>query len=253
MVSETANLRNEVHFSNRVIRCFADRPASLNAKLEAIFSTRADHVALVDEHRRLTYRALDERIRAAASLFWSRGVRAGDRVVAVIPNRAEFVVAVFAAFRIGAVPVPVNIREAAPEIAYIMKDSGASGLVYDPACDAAAAVADGLASPIWSSTIAELWNAPGSDEHASPEKRAEDATVCIVYTSGTTGLPKGAMLSDLGVLHSMMHYEYHLGLSADDTAVLVVPATHITGLIGLIMASLGVVAKLVMHERFDTA
>lgn len=252
-MSEPVNLRRETHFSNRVIRCFADRPASLFAKLETVFLTRVGHVAVVDEHRRLTYRDLDERVRAAASFLWARGVRAGGRVVAVVPNRAEFVVVVLAALRLGAVAVPVNIREATPEITYIMKDCGASGLVFDPDCAAAAATAEALASPVWSATIAELWNAPQSDDHTLPDKRAEDATVCIVYTSGTTGLPKGAMLSDLGILHSMMHYEHHLGLSADDTAVLVVPATHITGLIGLIMASLGVGAKLVMLERFSTA
>ena len=247
-----ADIRSELHFADRVIRCIADRPASLFDKSEAVFDVHADAEALVDEHRRLTYRDLHIRIEAAASFLWSKGVRAGDRVVAVIPNRAEFVVVVFAAIRIGAVPVPVNVREAAPEIAYILKDCAASGFVYDPACAPAVEVAAALRSPVWSAPFAEVWDAAEPVGHELPARRDADATACILYTSGTTGLPKGALLSDLGILHSMLHYELHLDLTAEDCSVLVVPATHITGLIGLVMATLGVGAKLVMVERFST-
>ncbi|KFI25864.1 hypothetical protein CG51_12820 [Haematobacter missouriensis] len=247
-------LRREAHFGNRVIRCFAERPASVVAKLMETFARHSEREAVVDGYRRLTYGQLDARIAAAAGLLQARGLRAGDRLGVVVPNRAEFVITVLAIMRLGAIPVPMNVREAAPEIGFILDDCSASGLIYDPACDAADRVAGTLGTSSWSLTIGEIWEAPAAGAAwDAPAQLDEDATACIVYTSGTTGRPKGAMLSGLGVLHSMLHYEAHLGLTCEDTALLVVPATHITGLIGLVMAALGVGAKLVMMEQFNTA
>jgi len=252
-MSEGVHIREELHFGDRVLRCFADRPASLEAKLAASFAVSADREALVDAQRRLTYRALDERIDAAAGLFWHKGLRAGDRVGVVVPNRAEFVIAILAAQRIGAIPVPINVRESAHEIAFILADCEAAGLVFDPSQDSAADAAAALADGVWGLAIDDLWNAESGEGYLRPERRDPDETVCILYTSGTTGKPKGALLCDLNILHSILHYEHHLGLGSPDVALLVVPATHITGLIGLIMAPLGAGAKVVMMEGFNTS
>ena len=250
---DQADIRHELHFTDRVLKCFANRPASVADKLATIFAARAGADAIVDGHRRLTYAGLDDRVRAVAGLLWARGLGAGDRLAIVVPNRAEFVIAFLAALRIGAIPVPVNIREAAPEIGFIVEDCAASGLIYDPAHDSAAQAAQELAGAAWSVPIGELWLGSPDAPFDEPACRDPDATICILYTSGTTGKPKGAMLSDLGVLHSMLHYELHLGIAAGDTSLLVVPATHITGLIGLVMATLGTGAKLVMIEQFSTS
>ncbi len=252
-MSDHGHIREELHFGDRVVRCFANRPPSLAAKLADTFARHGDDEALVDARHRLTFRALDERIDAAAGLLWQTGLRPGDRVGLVVPNRAEFVIALLAAQRLGAIPVPINVREAAPEIGVLLADCNASGLVFDPDHATSAEAAAALAAPAWTLTVADIWNAPAAPDYPQPATRDADATVCILYTSGTTGKPKGALLSDLNILHSMLHYEHHLGLGPDDTAVLVVPATHITGLIGLIMAPLGAGAKLVMLETFNTA
>ncbi|WP_303730033.1 class I adenylate-forming enzyme family protein [Paracoccus solventivorans] len=250
---DPAVIRHELHFSDRVLKCFADRPASVADKLAQVFAARAQACAIVDGYRRLTYAELDRRIHAAAGLLWSKGLRAGDRLVIVVPNRAEFVIAFLAAQRIGAIPVPVNIREAAPEIGFILDDCTASGLVYDPTYETAAQAARELAGAAWSLPIDAVWRGDPDVSFDQPACRDQDAAICILYTSGTTGKPKGALLSDLGVLHSMLHYELHLGVSSSDSSLLVVPATHITGLIGLVMATLGAGAKLVMVERFSTS
>ena len=266
-MAERATIRRELHFFNRVLHCFADRPANLHQKLGQVFKGAPEREVLIDGHRRLTLGALDARIEAAAALLWRKGMRAGDRVVIVVPNRAEFVIGLLAALRIGAVPVPVNVREAEPEISFILGDCAASGLIYDPGCAAAVEAAGLLDGSIWSIAIDALFAAPAPASAPAPAQgtvagmaagyepppaRPADTTVCILYTSGTTGRPKGALLSDLGILHSMLHYELHLGLGPDDTGLLVVPATHITGLIGLVMATLGAGGKLVMMEQFKT-
>lgn len=80
---------------------------------------------------------------------------------------------------------------------------------------------------------------------------AEEDVFCILYTSGTTGRPKGAMLTNLGTLHSLLHYKYALGLRASDVALLAVPASHVTGLISILLATICVGGRNVIMENFS--
>jgi acyl-CoA synthetase (AMP-forming)/AMP-acid ligase II len=86
-----------------------------------------------------------------------------------------------------------------------------------------------------------------------PPSAGEEATGIILYTSGTTGRPKGAMLTHLNIVHSCLHYRACFGLGPDDRSALVVPASHVTGLIGLIFALLAAGGCLVLLDRFDAA
>lgn len=248
-----AEIRRERHFADRVVKCFVDRPRRIMDALDATMRRHADRTALVDGARRLSFGQLDRHVACLAAQLRDLGLAAGDRVALVIPNRAEFAIALLAAWRLGAVPVPINTREAAPETAYILDDCKVTGLIFDPAFPDAIPAPGATPSLAWRLSVDAFQDTAPAPVSVSPQAGIdEDDLACILYTSGTTGHPKGAMLTHLGIIHSMRHYARHLELGPGDTALLVVPATHITGLIGLVIAALGLGMKLVMMQSFAT-
>lgn len=252
-MSDTSRMRREHHFGDRVVTCFAERPRRIIDKIDAVVARYPDSVAIVDGARRVTYAALAERVAALAGHLRALGLERGERVGIVLPNGLEFVVALLASWRLGAVPVPLNTREAGAEASFTLSDCAAAGLIPDPAFPDALPPPGGVASLRWRLAVGGIPETAADPVRApAPEEIGEDDMAAIVYTSGTTGRPKGAMLTHLGIIHSTLHYEHHFGVGPDDTALLVVPATHITGLIGVVVASLGAGAKLVTAREFNT-
>jgi acyl-CoA synthetase (AMP-forming)/AMP-acid ligase II len=174
-------------------------------------------------------------------------------------NRLEFVIVVLAAARLGMIVIPMNIRHRRPEILHMLTNSGAAALIYDGALtpeiptradlphlrgefvvgpsrrDGAQSFDDLLA------TITKTAPRPSIDE---------EAPFCILYTSGTTGKPKGAILTHLGVIHSVLHFQYGLGLEKGDVTALAVPASHVTGLVAILLPALHLHGTTVMMEAF---
>ena len=151
----------------------------------------------------VTWAQIHERIGAVAAALSERGIRAGDRVAIMMTNRPEFLETMFAANALGAIVVPVNFRLAPDEIAYILTDSGASLLVVEEATAAAAASRPGRVRPRDRLRVDRSRRRRGP---LLPRRRAagagapavdvpEDSPALIMYTSGTTGRPKGAVLS----------------------------------------------------------
>ena len=149
----------------------------------------------------VTWAQIHERIGAVAAALSERGVRAGDRVAIMMTNRPEFLETMFAVNALGAIVVPVNFRLAPDEIAYILTDSGASLLVVEEARAAAAAVARAacgreigfVSTGSFDGADPYFPAVPGAD--APAVEVPEDSPALIMYTSGTTGRPKGAVLS----------------------------------------------------------
>jgi O-succinylbenzoate-CoA ligase len=162
----------------------------------------------VESGRRFRYAELNARSNRTAALLRARGVRPGDRVALLLMNSAEFIESFFAIAKLGAINVPLNWRLVTPELAFILKDSGATTLIY--AGEFARQVeelhalgGEGTSVREWihvgapetraafAQSYAELQDAASADE---PEIGARgDAPLYIMYTSGTTGLPKGAV------------------------------------------------------------
>ena len=124
--------RLEAHYGDRVVRCFARRPASLYAMLLDAVQRNPDGDALVCGRSRITFRGLlDQSARLAAGMA-ARGIASGDRVALLLGNRNEFVVTLFAVARLGAIAVPLSIREQTPGLAYMLNDCAAALLVHEP-------------------------------------------------------------------------------------------------------------------------
>ncbi|MCX7567263.1 class I adenylate-forming enzyme family protein [Sulfitobacter sp. F26169L] len=255
MTSWTSDITNligqETHFDGRVLRCFTDRPAHLNAMFADAVARAPDAEAVVSGGTRLTYKMLDRRIAGLAGGLQAAGVGRGDRVAILLSNRSEFLTTLLACLRLGAIAVPVNIREGTPELEYILDHCGAHLLVYGPE------LKDRLParSALPALEHAVCVDTPEFDRLIDGPPLAavdieEETTAVILYTSGTTGRPKGAMLTHFNIIHSSIHFELCMGLGANERSLLSVPASHVTGLIATIFTMVRTAGCTVMMETF---
>ncbi|GAC57105.1 putative fatty-acid--CoA ligase [Gordonia hirsuta DSM 44140 = NBRC 16056] len=198
-----------------------------------------DNPALKFMGKVTTWRELDERVDRLAAALRRRGIGFGDRIMVAMLNRSEYVEVVFAANLLGAIPVPVNIRMAPPELAFIAQDSGAKMIVTEsllaPLADAVAGLTgisdvlvvgdtDNPAHLRYEELVAE----DGSD---LPDLDIPEETVALImYTSGTTGRPKGAMLTHENMQAQAVTCIQALQTRADEVGSCVAPMFHIAGL-----------------------
>ena len=262
------SLRREAHFDSRLVRCFASRPSGIASLLREAADRHPQLEALVDGSQRWTWAQLKDASARIATGLRRLGVMRGDRVALLMGNRAEFVLAFYAIAQCGAVAVPVSPRDSAKGISFILNQCAARAVIAQSDLahllpvelgDGSAlqqvlcSGADGLAAPQTGDVT--RWDElsvgggaaeanDGVDEH----DEIEQAPAIILYTSGTTGQPKGAVITHFNVVHSALHYQTGLGLQTGERAVLAVPGSHVTGMIAII-AAMGTVAGCVIILR----
>ena len=253
-------IRHERHFGDRVMPCFAERPAGPFDAFERAVAERPQAEALVAGAVRLTYAALNARAALLAGGLALRGVATGDRVALLLGNRVEFVTTLLAVLRLGAIAVPMGTRLQGPEVAYIVQHSGAIAIVHD--ADLAPRLPLHDAAPALRIRVAAGGPADGSERYESVEEgeegsavpevhRAdEEATAVILYTSGTTGRPKGAMLTQINLVHSMLNYAHSMQVGPADRTLMAAPASHVTGLVANVMLAWAAQCTLVVMAEF---
>ena len=251
-MSASPAIRTETHWG-RTMRCYAHRPPTVDAMVRAAVARAPQSHALVDGAIRTTYAELDTMIGACAAGLARRGIAPGDRVAVFLGNRAEAVVAMLGIARLGAVLIPVGERLRRPELEYVIADASPAALIYDAAF--AAQLPEGPDPPVripvggpgdaFAAMLAEPPRPP-----ACPA--AEESLFAILYTSGTTGRPKGAMLTHLGAVHACLHWRAALGIGGAQTEVspLCIPWSHVSGLCGAVLPILDVSGTLVMVRTF---
>lgn len=239
-------LRDERHFSDRLVRCFAERPRSFYQLFSEAARRNPDGEALVCGEERLTWKGIEQRVAQVSAGLARRGVAPGDRIALMLGNRSEFVVSVYAAARLGAIVVPLSIRSQKPELASVLEHSGASLVIHE------SELADRLPEGPERIAIYDFHKLL-ENLRTDPVAPDEEDTAAILYTSGTTGRPKGAMLSHLGIVHSAMHYELGMRLSEHERSIAAVPLSHVTGLIALIAAMARCAGTLILLPAFKAA
>lgn len=253
--SQRFALRHECHYGERLVRCYAQRPNSIHSMFEQSLALKPQGEALIFEGRRWTWAQLDESAGRLAEALRQRGVAPGDRVVLLLSNRPAFLFAFLAVLRLGAITVPVSIREQGPGLAFILQQSGARALIHDDELlDRLPTHADApeLITRLSTSEVDTIADGTGAVLREAAPVHEED-TAAILYTSGTTGRPKGAMLSHLGIVHSSIHYEQAMALGPAERSVLAVPASHVTGLVAMITTMWRVGGALVIMPQFKAA
>jgi fatty-acyl-CoA synthase len=196
--------------------------------------------ALVFEGEVLSYRAFDERIETAAKALKAEfGVSRGDRVAILSLNRPDYLVLLYACARLGAMLVPLNWRLAAAEQMFILSDAAVKVLVLEQAF---AAIVPALEATLPDTRVAGLDFTPpavGDAFDALLARAGGDSRnphvdlacpLLIVYTSGTTGRPKGAVLRQEALLWNGVMSQHMHGLNSDDHILTVLPFFHVGGL-----------------------
>lgn len=198
---------------------------------------RPDALAFVDSRRRCSFARLDERVTRLANVLLQNGVRRGDRVAVVGLNCLELIEVWLATLRLGGVAVPVNFRLVSDEIAYVLADSGAVVVVADRSCASAVTRARGCTP----SARTVLTIGDGLDEliaaaaGVAPDVTvADEAPAFIMYTSGTTGFPKVAVITHRNLYLHAVSVIATLGLGRDDNCWMAhAPLFHVAGVSGM--------------------
>jgi fatty-acyl-CoA synthase len=220
-----------------------------------------DRTAIVFEEEEISYGELAQRVRQLAGAFRARGVCVGDRVAFLGFNQPAFLETMLAANLLGAVFVPLNFRLTGEELKFIIGDAGVHTLVVDAElAPIIASVMDQLPCRHYLSVgdkdapFASLREAQASAEPiAESVNLGEHDTLLIMYTSGTTGLPKGAMLTHGNIIWNNVNASYSLGGNRDDVCLTVAPLFHIGGLNVMTLTALQTGAKLVLLRHFEPA
>ena len=217
-------------------------------------------IAITFRDERIRYEELADRITRLANALSDRGVRAGDRVAYLGNNHPSFLETLFATATLGAIFVPLNTRLAAPEVEFALEDSGSTTLVLqEDLRDLARAgswptgvvrriVVDGPADSAVEQYDAVL---ASGDLTARDEPVTLDDPAIILYTSGTTGHPKGAVLTHGNITWNCFNALVDYGVTVNERVLLISPLFHVAA---LSMGALPVLLQggaVILHEKFD--
>jgi fatty-acyl-CoA synthase len=231
--------------------------------------------AVIYEDRPVTYAALNEGSNRCAHMLLKKGIRKGDRVALVLLNSVEFLEIYFACAKLGAILVPLNWRLAGPELLYQINDCGARLLVFHDAflgtvdtvrknlkvdkdkflwLESGSPGLCGAASqgcPPWAEDFRDLVGNASAKEPGLDRSVTLDDPLAIVYTSGTTGNPKGAVLSHGQTYFKNFQVGIYTGARPDDVVVAQMPLFHSGGLFIVATPALCGGMTLVMRRGFD--
>jgi acyl-CoA synthetase (AMP-forming)/AMP-acid ligase II len=202
-----------------------------------------DGPALADASGSLTNTEMLEAVRSVSRRLESSGVGSRDVVAVKLTNRVEFVLLLFAAWRLGATVTPVNPTMTEVEVARQMEDSGARLLIVEDG--------GGGVGAVQTLEVGDIYDAePGP---ATTPHTDQAALALLIYTSGTTGVPKGVMLdhANLDAMAAMGREALEVG--PDDRCLLILPLFHVNGIVVSVLTPLLAGASVVVADRFNPA
>jgi long-chain acyl-CoA synthetase len=240
-----------------------NRQRNLGFFFDHVTRRLADKVAIVDlfggRERISTYRDLDARMNAVASMVARLGVRPGERVAMLVGNRTEFIEFFFGSMRAGAIPLALNTRLAAETLEHIIADARCTLAIIDPSShrDALAigrrlALARTLLLDTASDGFLSFENEMAKPAiPVEPPAIADDAQAFQPYTSGSTGRPKGAIMTHRGMLWYVAYNQRHWPSSQHDRGLVALPLFHKNALRGTVKPMLYAGGSFVLMPRYE--
>lgn len=251
-------MRLEARFGDRLVPAFCERPKSIWSMIAEAAVRNPDGEALICGERRMSWReAVDQSARISAGLR-KLGLQSGDRIAVLLGNRIEFVLTMFAAAHAGLVTVLLSTRQQKPEIAYVLTNCGAKVLVHETALADRLPHAGDVPDLVHRIAVDDdarvsQFGALLDNAAATPAEVGEEDTAMILYTSGTTGKPKGAMLAHCNVIHSSAVFVSCLKLTAADRSIAAVPLGHVTGVVANVTTMACCGGALIIMPEFKAA
>ncbi len=227
-------------------RIFKNRPKNLVEMLEKIVTKNPDRVGFICDEQKMTFKEFNQIVNNIAAGLQRYGVKKGDRVSLLLGIGLEFPLCFFALMKLGAIAVPLNTRFKGEELSYVINDSGSKVLVVDqeywPSIDLARnelktvekVFFNGRTVPKGVLPFVELRENKEETFQTIPLDEADDAV--IMYTSGTTGKPKGAILYHRGLIATAMQICDFIAYGPEDRIICVVPLFHVTGLAQIMLS-----------------
>ena len=241
---------------------FKYREVTLQDRLREVAREVGDKPALLMGDRSVTFREIDQLSDRLAAALAKRGIRPGDRVTIFMPNSIEFVIAFYGTLKVGGVVNPINAQSKEREIRFQVGDAGATAVLYHAAL---APVVDAVRSDL---TGVRVFGVTGDTAPAGVE-RFDDLLVAVEpdlgvsvtvgmndlaalpYTSGTTGFPKGVMLTHANLTANQQQFFAAVPVRRDDVFLNVLPYFHIYALNLLMTGAISLGATQVIMPRFD--
>lgn len=244
---------------------YADRPQNLAELLNNTVNKCGDQEGPISASARLSYRQFASSVsNVSSALYHKYGIRKGDRVALMLRNELEFAISFFALAKIGAIVVPLNTAYKGEELVFQLSDSGTVMLIMELEFHELIAevkseiervkhiFVTGGQPPEGTLAFSELLK---QEEYMPVEVKLDETdSVAIMYTSGTTGRPKGALLSHKGVIASAMNVAQLFGWRVGrDKMLNVVPLFHVTGLAMALVSPIYAGVPVVLMKRFKAA
>ncbi|MEL3960110.1 long-chain-fatty-acid--CoA ligase [Lysinibacillus endophyticus] len=211
--------------------------------------------AVICHGRRVTYKTLDEQVTRLSHALLSKGIKQQDKVILFMPNVLEFVVSYFAVQRIGAIVVPVNAKFTLSEVEYVAEHAEAKAILAHEAIFAAVESISNIEMKIKTGQAVEGWESYSTlIENANNTpidcQLNEDDLSTILYTSGTTGKPKGVLFSYRNILAVAQMIAIEMEVKPESRILIMMPLTHSAPLHLFLMSSMLVGATSVLTPTF---
>lgn len=211
--------------------------------------------AVICHGRRVTYKTLDEQVTRLSHALLSKGIKQQDKVILFMPNVLEFVVSYFAVQRIGAIVVPVNAKFTLSEVEYVAEHAEAKAILAHEAIFAAVESISNIEMKIKTGQAVEGWESyttliENANNTQIDCQLNEDDLSTILYTSGTTGKPKGVLFSYRNILAVAQMIAIEMEVKPESRILLMMPLTHSAPLHLFLMSSMLVGATSVLTPTF---